>query len=49
MIEDVLVNYHIQRKSKKWWKEVLLHLMEVTLNNIYIIYKNSNKSHTTNK
>ena len=47
IIDDALANYHIQRKSKKWWREVLFYLMDITLNNIYIIYKSSNKYHTT--
>ena len=33
------VYYSIDRKSKKWWRKLVFYLLEVTIVNSYILYK----------
>ena len=36
--DQLVVYYGLRRSSKKWWKRVFLHLMELTMVNTYILY-----------
>ena len=41
-VADQLVTYYgFQHCSKKWWKRVFFHLLDVTMINAYVIYKSS--------
>ena len=41
-IADQLVTYYgFQHCSKKWWKRVFFHLLDVTMVNAFVIYKSS--------
>lgn len=45
-VADQLVTYYgFNHCSKKWWKRVFFHLLEVSLVNSYIIYSSSNPLH----
>ena len=48
LIDSATQIYKTQRKTNKWWKAVFFYLLDVTLNNMCIIYNSSDKFHTTN-
>ena len=42
-LDQVISNYDMQRKSMKWWKKVLIRMVELCIVNAFVLFQHKNR------